>query len=209
MRWLKISLGIVVVLLAAFVIGGLVLPDRVQVERSILIERQPPQVFAVVNGFARFNEWSPWIDHDPSATYHFSGPATGVGARMSWSGDKGEGAQEITEVVADERVVVALDFGADGGAVAQHILIPEGGGTRVVWRFQSDFEGSLVGRWFGLLFEGMIGPDYEKGLANLKRVVEAEPAQLPAAADPEQDGHAQLDGGQVDPEQVDEAPAGD
>lgn len=184
MRWLKISLGVVLVLVGVFVVGGLLLPDEVEVERSIRIDRPPSEVYAVVNGFGRFNEWSPWVAYDPTAQYAFQGPATGVGARMTWSGEKGGGAQEIVAVRPNEQVTVELDFGADGKAVAQHILSADGDGTLARWRFHSDFEGSLPGRWFGLMFESMIGPDYEKGLANLKRVVEAGPPAPTTGAAP-------------------------
>lgn len=183
MRWLKFSLGVVLVLGAVFVGGGLLLPDEVVVERSIRIERPPQDVFAVIDGFGRFNEWSPWVAHDPTAQYAFHGPATGVGARMTWSGEKGGGAQEIVALTPNEQVTVDLDFGSEGKALSQHLLSADGDATDVRWRFEIDFDGDLVGRWFGLMFEGMIGPDYEKGLANLKRVVEAgPPAAAPAAA---------------------------
>ena len=33
--------------------------------------------------------------------------------------------------------------------------------------------GNLIGRYFGLMMEKWLGPDYEKGLENLKRVAEA------------------------------------
>jgi len=29
-----------------------------------------------------------------------------------------------------------------------------------------------LNRWFGVFLEGMIGPDFEKGLANMKKLVE-------------------------------------
>jgi hypothetical protein len=189
MRWLKIALGFVLVLVAVFVVGGLLLPDRVELERSIHIERPSAQIYPLLDGFTRFNEWSPWRDYDPSAVYELSGPARGVGARMSWSGDKGGGSQEVIEAVPNDRVGVALDFGGDGLATAHHILIPEGDGTRVIWRFETGFEGSLAGRWFGLVFESMLGPDYERGLASLKQVAESEPV----AVAPEREGAGESD----------------
>ena len=52
-------------------------------------------------------------------------------------------------------------------------LVPEGTGTRVTWTLDTDFSGSLIGRYFGLALDRMVGPDYEKGLAQLKAVAEA------------------------------------
>jgi hypothetical protein len=38
-----------------------------------------------------------------------------------------------------------------------------------------EFAGSFLMRYFGLLFDSMIGADYEKGLAGLKAIAEATP----------------------------------
>ena len=71
----------------------------------------------------------------------------------------------------DQKVVAALDFGDMGKATAGVTLAPEGAGTKVTWDFDSKLNG-IMERWFGLMFERWIGPDYEKGLANLKAFVE-------------------------------------
>lgn len=153
------------------------LPDKAHVERSIVIDRPPSVVYAMLNGFKRFNEWSPWAALDPSAKYEYSGPETGVGAKMAWTSadpNVGNGSQEITAVKDDERVELKLDFGDQGQAKAYYQLAREGQGTRLTWAFDTDLNGILE-RLFGLLFDGMIGGDYEKGLAKLKPLVE----QLP------------------------------
>lgn len=199
MRALKVLLGGLLVVVAIGVIGGLLLPDTTRVERSVVIDRPPSEVYAVLNGFGRFNEWSPWLDYDQTAVYTIEGPASGVGSRMSWIGEKGRGAQQIVDTVQDAEVVVALDFGEQGVAEARYILEPHDAGTRVTWRFDSDADGQLIGRWFGLMFESLIGPDYERGLRQLKQLLEHEPARVGAPAatiDPTPASGA--DGGEVD-----------
>jgi uncharacterized protein YndB with AHSA1/START domain len=185
MRVLKFVL-VTLVLLAALVVGvGLMLPDEVEVQRSTVIDRPPSQVYALLNGFTRFNDWSPWAEYDETAVYALEGPATGIGARMTWQGERGGGSQQIIESVEDTEIVVALDFGSEGRAIARYRLTPEGEGTRVVWLLESDFEGSLVGRWFGLMMDDMVGADYERGLGQLKALLENSPASaVPADAEP-------------------------
>lgn len=154
--------------------GGLLLPSTTHVERSIVIDRPPAQVHAMLDSFARFNEWSPWYALEPEAKYRYSGPASGVGARMAWEGEKvGRGSQRI-EASTPQRVTVALEF--DGSrATATYALAAEGGGTRVTWALDSDHGYNPVARWFGLLMETLVGKDYEQGLARLKQVLENDP----------------------------------
>lgn len=190
MRFIKFLLVLVLLLAAVFVVGGMLLPDRVHVERGITIERPAANVFAVLNSFKRFNDWSPWAPKDPDATYAYSGPERGVGARMQWSGDPetvGSGSQEITLSEPDRRIETALDFGEHGTANASFTLTPqEGGATRVVWGLDIDNQGSYVGRWFGLLMDRMLGPDYETGLKQLKAMMESTPTADIAGLAPEQ-----------------------
>lgn len=173
----KIVLGLAVAG-ALFIVVGLALPRTVQVERSIVVDAPRATVFTVLNGFRQFGKWSPWAEIDPDATTAFAGPAVGVGAKMSWSGNDevGSGTQEIVESVPYERIALRLVFGDFPGTFsARFELEDEGGATRVRWIFEGDYGGSIVGRWFGVLAERMIGPDYERGLARLKSLVE----QLP------------------------------
>jgi hypothetical protein len=182
MKFLRKGLAVVVVLGLLLVAGSLLLPASTHVERSVVIDRPPAQVFATVNSFQRFGEWSPWAAYDPSAKYTFEGPASGVGARMTWTGNRsvGSGSQEIVESLPDRRVDIALNF--DGNpARAAYTLVPEGSGTRVTWSFDSHHGYNPMSRMFGLLFDRMLGPDYEQGLAKLKSLLESEsrPAIVP------------------------------
>ncbi len=177
MRFFKWVLAVIAAVGLVLGVGGLLLPATTHVERSVVIERSPEQVFATLDSFERFNAWSPWVEYDPQATYTFEGPASGVGARMRWVGNRsvGSGSQEITASDPHRRIVVALDF--DGSqAQATYLLVPEGSGTRLTWAFDSAHGLNPFKRWLGLLFDRMIGADYEKGLAKLKALLESAPA---------------------------------
>lgn len=183
-RGLLYSLACLAVLLLA---AGLFLPKSAHVERSVVTTASADTVFGIVNGFARFNEWSPWVDEDPATKYTFSGPPTGVGAKMSWTSDKpevGKGSQEIIAVEPGRSVTTQLDFGDQGRATSRIDLAGEAGGTRITWSFDTSFEDDYFGRYFGLFFDRLIGADYEKGLARLELLAESLPAAPEAAVQP-------------------------
>ncbi len=173
-------LGLVVL----FFLVGLFLPKAAHVERSITTTASPERVYGLIDGFQRFNEWSPWAGLDPDTKYTYSGPDTGVGARMEWTSanpDVGNGSQEVIEVEPGRRVTSKLDFGMDNPTTSTISLVPDGTGTRITWALDTDFSGSLLGRYFGLALDRMVGPDYEKGLAQLQAVAES---TMPADAPP-------------------------
>ena len=179
MKFLKYAAWSILGLAALLLAVGAFLPTSAHVERSIGTTASPGTVYGIVNGFQRFNEWSPWAGLDPETRYTYSGPATGVGARMEWSSEKpevGSGSQEITAVEPGRSVTMRLDFTGQSTAKTTMVIEPDaGGGSLVHWSFDTSFEHSFPMRYLGLLFDGMIGADYEKGLSRLKSLAEATP----------------------------------
>ncbi|MGB8328257.1 MAG: SRPBCC family protein [Steroidobacteraceae bacterium] len=177
LKWVLLTLaGVAAVILA----GSLFLPSRAHVERSALIAAPPATVFGLVNGFHRYSEFSPWVDLDPAAKYSFSGPDTGVGAKMAWDSEKreaGHGRQEVVAVEPDKTVRIKLEFVGMGTADVAWHLAPQAAGTRATWAFDYDFGNNLLMRYVGLTFDGSVGRDYEKGLARLQKLAAAEAAR--------------------------------
>ena len=169
-----VAIGLAVVAVVFFAIGYF-LPDKVHVERSLLIDAKAEQIFPYVNDLRLFNKWNPWAQLDPDTEFRHSGPENGVGARMEWSSanqNVGRGSQEIISSLANQRVETLLDFGEAGTATSFIQLEAKGNATNVTWGFDSDFKGSIIPRYFGLMYDSWIGKDYEKGLANLKSLLE-------------------------------------
>lgn len=180
LRWLGIAI-------IALVVGGLavafILPRHAVVTRSIEIAAPPSAVWPIVADLRRFNEWSPWADLDPDAAFTFTGPTDGVGQTLNWESDDqrvGSGAMTVEALDPDTRVDIGVAFADAGTANSSVILAPAGSGTCATWSFDSDLGFNPIARYFGMMADGVVGPDYEKGLARLKAVAEAPPPE-PAA----------------------------
>lgn len=177
MKFLKRFILLILILILIAIGIGYLLPDSAHVERTVRIEAPPEEVFSYVSNFRKFNEWSPWADKDPDIQYTFTGPESGIGARMAWDSDDpevGSGSNLIVQSKPPTRVTTRLDFGARGTATAFFDIQAESGGSRVTWGFNTEFGNDLIGRYFGLMMERWVGGDYEQGLENLKALVEEE-----------------------------------
>ena len=166
--------GLVVVL----AVVGLLLPRQAHVERSIRIDRPASLVFATVNSYQRFSAWSPWAEYDPNMQQSIEGPRSGVGAKMSWSGNSkvGSGNQEIVAAVANQSVTSNLNFTGMSQSKATFTLgADDSTGTKVTWSLDTDMGAGPIGRYVGLFMDRMVGGDFARGLAKLKTVVEALP----------------------------------
>src|SRR5579859_7229985 len=188
MRFLKNLLLLIVLLVVLVIVGAFALPASSHVERAVTINRPVSQVFALLDSYRRFNEWSPWAAKDPHAQYTISGPVSGVGAKQAWVGDPktvGSGSQEIVAAEPDRSVGTALRFGDTMQARARFVLAPENGSaTKVTWTFDADaplaldaqIGRNLIGRYMGLMMDRLIGSDYEQGLTQLKALLEDMPS---------------------------------
>ena len=176
LRILAYIVGAVVVAAAGVVIYAATLPDTFRLERSIVINAPPENVFAIVQDFRRSPEWSPWEKLDPDLKRELSGAESGIGAIYAWEGNKdvGAGRQEIIEATPPSLVRVKLDFFRpfEANNTVDYSLAPEGDGTKITWAMYGP--NPLIARVMQIFFDfdATVGKDFETGLASLKALAE-------------------------------------
>lgn len=149
-----------------------------EVVRSTRIEAPAERVFPLIDRFKSWTEWSPWEGMDPDLVREYTGPESGVGSKYHWVGNRkvGEGRMEITASQPPARVELNLHFLKP--FKAENVTIFElepsaGGGTTVTWRMRGQQKGIM--RVMGVFtnIDKMVGPDFEKGLKQLKTFAES------------------------------------
>jgi len=173
---MKIFIKILGGLAALVLVLGLVafaFPRQYRVERSLVIAAKPDAVRAQVADLSAWKNWGAWQERDPQMKLSYSSPATGVGAWSAWeSKQEGNGKMTIT-AQTPTRVDYLLEFPEMGMKSHGSIeLRPETAGVRVVWSDAGDLGMNPMNRWVGLFLDKMIGPDFERGLANIKKLTE-------------------------------------
>lgn len=142
-----------------------------EVRRQATVAAPAQKVFDLINDFHHWTEWSPWEGLDPDLQRTYSGAASGTGAVYEWSGNRkaGQGRMEITSATAPSRVVIALQFlkPFKSSSTTTFDLTESGGATQVTWRMVGPKTMAL--RIMGIFksMDKMVGPDFEKGLAQL------------------------------------------
>lgn len=183
MKRLALGLAAVVVVALVALLGvASTKPSHIHFDRSITIDASPTDMAPYAEDLVKVVAWSPWTERDPDLEQSFSETTTGVGAWYAWTSeadDVGSGKQTIT-AAAPGKVTHGLEFFAPFEDQASSSIAWTGtdDGVLVTWSFDKDSSdlGTKVAQVF-MDFEAMIGPDYEKGLANLKPMVEAAAAE--------------------------------
>ncbi|MHC4959275.1 MAG: SRPBCC family protein [Planctomycetota bacterium] len=166
----KVLIGLAVVV-ALFVVVGLVLSGNYTVESSILINAEPGKIHALVGDLKRWDEWAPWKEQDPSVQVTLGEKSKGVGASQTWTSDDGNGSLTFTAVDDDKGIVYDMTFEAwtSEGSIAYEEI---GDATRVTWSMKGNVDTPVIGGYFAMLMPGMIRASFEQGLEKLKSVVE-------------------------------------
>jgi Polyketide cyclase / dehydrase and lipid transport len=171
------AIGIIVVLaIAAILLLALTKPSSFRVERSATITASPDKIAALIDDFHHWEEWSPWAKLDPIMKTTYSGPPSGVGSVYEWEGNSkvGKGRMEIL-AVEPTKTTIKLDFlkPFEGHNTADFVLEPQGPDTRVNWIMNGPmkfFPGKVMSVFTTM--DKVIGPDFDKGLANMKAAAE-------------------------------------
>ncbi len=172
-------LAILILLVVVLSVVVAMQPEDFKVTRTASVTAPPDRVFEQVNDFHKWDAWSPWAKLDPNMKTIYSGSASGPGASYAWVGNDevGEGKMTITQSHPSDHVKIDLEFIKPFAAknVTEFVLKPEGNKTNVTWTMAG--KNNFISKAFCMVMDmdKLVGGDFEKGLAQMKTVVESEP----------------------------------
>jgi hypothetical protein len=171
----KILLGLLAVIVVFLIVVALQ-SSEYKVSRSATMNAQPGAPFDQVNDFKNWKNWSPFLKLDPNMEIKIDGADSGVGAKYAWKGNDnaGEGNMEITESKPNELIRIKLEFTKPHANVCptEFTFVPEGDNTKVTWTMSGQKNFLMKAVCLFMNMDKEIGPHFEEGLANMKKVVE-------------------------------------
>ena len=179
MKFLK-KIGILLVtLLALILIIALFVKKDFHVSRTVEVETSNTEVFEYLRFLESQDEFSVWQKKDPNAKQTYLGEDGTVGAIRTWDSqleDLGAGEQEIIKIDDGKRIDFELRFKRPWEMTSTAYFTTEAiesEKTKVTW----GFEGHTPWPWnFFSLFmdmDGELGPNLQKGLDDMKGIVES------------------------------------
>jgi hypothetical protein len=150
------------------------------VERTITVNKPLPETYDFLTSLQKQNQWSKWTQLDPDMKVTYIGTDKTVGFISRWESlhkQVGEGEQEIMKLIPNQRIENELRFMKPMKSVANAYFTVEEEGenhTRVAWGFTSRTPWPFNAFMLFFNMENAIGKDFEEGLGNMKRMIEAE-----------------------------------
>lgn len=178
MKVVKRILYVIIATIALVFIVAVFVPKDYSMERSIQINKPNAEVFEYVKYLKNQDNFSVWSKMDPDTKRELSGIDGTVGCISSWesnSKEVGKGQQEITQIIEGERINFELRFIEPFEATDYAYFATESvdsNSTIIKWGFDGkiSYPMNIMLLWMNM--EEMLGPDLEKGLQNLKEILE-------------------------------------
>lgn len=178
MKTLFVILAVLAAVVVLLMITGLFLKKEYTVSRAITINKSKTNVFDFIKLLKNQNEYSYWATMDPALRKEFRGTDGASGFVSAWDSDDknvGKGEQEILKVVDGERIDYVLRFIKPFESVSyasMSTVAVSDTQTRVEWIFNGKMKYPMNLMLLFMNMEKMIGGDLEKGLSNLKTLME-------------------------------------
>jgi hypothetical protein len=151
--------------------------DVATIERSIVIDAPAASIAPHITDLHRWQDWSPWEGQDPALERTYTGEPGTVGSTYAWKGNRraGAGSMEVSRITPTE-IGIDLAFTAPFKSTSKvaYRLTETGATTEVVWSMTTPQNLMAKVMGFFINMDKMLGRDFEKGLAQLKTVVESE-----------------------------------
>ena len=157
--------------------AAMFLPSQIHLDRSVVIQAPVDSIFKEVADFHAWTKWSSWHKKDPNIQLSYSGPASGVGASYSWKSENdqvGTGKQVTVELIPNQYIkneMYFMDETEPAFGSFKFEQTPEG--VKVTQSMDSDAGYNPLHRIMGKLMGIFVGPEFEKSLADLKKVCES------------------------------------
>ncbi len=166
------------VILAIFVVVGLILPNQVEIKRDIEINASTEVIHEYVSNLENWPKWSPWLELDPTIQTNIGDIHQGVGASQSWQGKSGGGNLTFTQSSIEKGVVYKINFEGDPTLYRAGLSYQtKGNKTLVSWTMTGEVKPIIIGNYFALLMDSLVGDSFVSGLEKLKTISENNPKE--------------------------------
>jgi hypothetical protein len=164
-------------LILVLVLVGLFLPERYRCTRSVVIRAPAEKIHLLISDLKAWPEWEPFSEGNPDMKVMLGETTSGVGASQSWDGTADKGRLTITK--SDPSTGIEYDLVFVNGSNEAHakswmrMKQVTDTSTEIDWGIEGKMNMPVIGGYFALAADWLMGPMFERGLEKLKAKAEA------------------------------------
>lgn len=162
----------IVVILILIAFGGLLLPSKVTVTKSVLINASPKKAAAQINDFDNWATWYPALQNK-KVSVTGNTPKTNVLQSIALKDDNGKQIDLHLIQSSPDSINIEVKSQSSTKVFYQFLLIPhDNGKTQLTLNVNAYFEWYPWEKVKGIFLDKISGPQYESALLKLKEAAE-------------------------------------
>lgn len=178
---MRIIIGIIIAfggIIVLLLLIGLFLKKDYSISKEVIVNKPKAAVFDYLKFLKNQNKFSVWGSIDPKMKTEFRGTDGTEGFVSAWDSEiknAGKGEQEILKIVDGERVDYEIRFLKPYKSTSWAYITTttvNDNQTRVHWEFTGNMKYPTNLMMLFMNMEKMVGNDLDKGLQNLKIILE-------------------------------------
>jgi type II secretory pathway pseudopilin PulG len=180
-RLIEILIALAIVV-ALFLLVGLLLPSSRHLQEDVETNRRMSIVYDTINSMRRFDDWNVLPLQDPQMRTELTGPEKGVGAAFEYQSNErklGTGKWEIVDAVPGKSVTYRLENPQRGqNKTMTYTLQPTGRNNRnvkITSTYHVDYGYDILGRYQGLYVPRSVGDAMKMSLSRLSNMLATVP----------------------------------
>jgi hypothetical protein len=178
LKFLKRLLFWILALIALVLVVALFLPTKFNVKRSAVISQPKDSIYNYVSLLENQEKYGVWWQADPKMEVTHSGTDGQPGFTTTWrskNAEVGSGQQKIMALQPGQRIDLELQFFEPFESTNKSFMSTQqidSTTTQVTWGISGEmpYPGNIMSLFIDM--EKQLGTDLEKGLKNLKRILE-------------------------------------
>lgn len=163
------------VLIIAFLVVAALMPKTYNIERTMVIKKNVPEVMNKIGNLNDYALWNPWQQSDPTAKKTITGSPNTPGHKYAWEGKKtGVGSLTLNSL-DDKHIHFDLEFLKPWKSKARDNWLFEqwgDGETKVTWQNSGELPWPMA-RLMGPVITKNLAHQFGIGLNNLKKLCES------------------------------------
>ena len=161
-------------IIVAILVGAAWMPRTFNIEKNIIIDRPMQDVMNRIGNLNDYSLWNPWQQSEPTSTKEITGSPYTAGHRYAWSGKKIGVGRLTLRSMNSKNISFDLEFFKPWKSKALdnwHFDAWGENGTKVTWQNTGNLPWPIA-RLMGPMLNKNLGIQFQKGLENLKSLVE-------------------------------------
>jgi hypothetical protein len=157
------------------VLIGLNLPNQIELNEKIVVNKTPSEVFKYFADFKIFTSWCPWFNNVPTSqiTYHGENMTTGSKVKYRIKNKSIEKFFELNHLEINQKIIFDIDLGfTQKGKMEIDFTNVHNNKTSIYWNFYLPLGNNPIEKWFGFLVKHSYHKNLRNGLKKLQLKLE-------------------------------------